>query len=125
MSSPRCQSIRTITERSVIMETRRRFERRTLLSPSVKTFVARGMIEIRKSCDTLAVLVIDVIDEDPQSISRLIADERHDRIPGNRIPENPPGGRRKGRIRLDVCVVQLCSRPTANPRSSEVQHLIG
>lgn len=37
------------------------------LPPSVRIFVARGATDMRKSFDTLAALVIDVIDEDPQS----------------------------------------------------------
>jgi len=37
------------------------------LPPSVRIFVARGATDMRKSFDTLASLVCDVIDEDPQS----------------------------------------------------------
>lgn len=37
------------------------------LPPSVRIFVARGATDLRKSFDTLAALVCDVIDEDPQS----------------------------------------------------------
>ena len=37
------------------------------LPPSVKLFVSRGATDMRKSFDTLAALVIDVIEEDPQS----------------------------------------------------------
>lgn len=37
------------------------------LPPSVRLFVARGVTDMRKSFDTLAALVADVIDEDPQS----------------------------------------------------------
>ena len=37
------------------------------LPPSVKIFIARGVTDLRKSFDTLAVLVCDVIEEDPQS----------------------------------------------------------
>ena len=37
------------------------------LPPSVRIFVARGATDMRKSFDTLAALVIDVIDEDPMS----------------------------------------------------------
>ena len=37
------------------------------LPPSVKIYVARGATDMRKSFDTLAALVCDVIDEDPQS----------------------------------------------------------
>ena len=37
------------------------------LPPSVKIFVARGVTDLRKSFDTLAALVCEVIVEDPQS----------------------------------------------------------
>lgn len=37
------------------------------LPPSVRIFIARGATDMRKSFDTLAVLVCDVIAEDPQS----------------------------------------------------------
>ena len=37
------------------------------LPPSVRIFVARGATDMRKSFDTLAALVCDVIAEDPQS----------------------------------------------------------
>ena len=37
------------------------------LPPSVRVFMARGPTDMRKSFDTLAALVCDVIDEDPQS----------------------------------------------------------
>lgn len=37
------------------------------LPPSVRVFVARGVTDMRKSFDTLAAVVCDVIDEDPQS----------------------------------------------------------
>jgi transposase len=37
------------------------------LPPSVRLFVARGATDMRKSFDTLAALVAEVIDEDPQS----------------------------------------------------------
>ncbi len=37
------------------------------LPPSVKIFIARGVTDLRKSFDTLAALVCEVIDEDPQS----------------------------------------------------------
>lgn len=37
------------------------------LPPSVKLFVARGATDMRKSFDTLAALVIDVVEEDPMS----------------------------------------------------------
>lgn len=37
------------------------------LPPSVRIFVARGATDMRKSFDTLAAVVCDVVDEDPQS----------------------------------------------------------
>ena len=37
------------------------------LPPSVRIFVARGATDLRKSFDTLAALVCEAIDEDPQS----------------------------------------------------------
>ena len=37
------------------------------LPPAVRVFVARGATDMRKSFDTLAALVIDVVDEDPMS----------------------------------------------------------
>ena len=37
------------------------------LPPSVRMFIARSATDMRKSFDTLAALVCDVIDEDPQS----------------------------------------------------------
>ena len=37
------------------------------LPPSVRLFIARGATDMRKSFDTLAALVIEVIDEDPMS----------------------------------------------------------
>jgi transposase len=37
------------------------------LPPSVRVFVAREPTDMRKSFDTLAALVIEVVDEDPQS----------------------------------------------------------
>ena len=37
------------------------------LPPSVRVFAARGATDMRKSFDTLAALVCDVVDEDPQS----------------------------------------------------------
>lgn len=37
------------------------------LPPSVRIFVARGVTDMRKSFDTLAALVCDVVAEDPQS----------------------------------------------------------
>ena len=37
------------------------------LLPSVRIFIARGATDMRKSFDTLAALVIELVDEDPQS----------------------------------------------------------
>lgn len=37
------------------------------LPPSVRIFVARGATDMRKSFDTLAALVCDVVAQDPQS----------------------------------------------------------
>ena len=37
------------------------------LPPSVRIFVARGVTDMRKSFDTLAALVCEVVNEDPQS----------------------------------------------------------
>jgi len=37
------------------------------LPPSVRIFIARGATDLRKSFDTLAAVVCEVIDEDPQS----------------------------------------------------------
>ena len=37
------------------------------MPPSVRVFVARGVTDMRKSFDSLAALVCDVIAEDPQS----------------------------------------------------------
>lgn len=37
------------------------------LPPSVKIFIARGATDLRKSFDTLAAVVCEVIDADPQS----------------------------------------------------------
>ncbi len=37
------------------------------LPPSVRIFVARGPTDLRKSFDTLAAVVCDVVAEDPQS----------------------------------------------------------
>ena len=51
------------------------------LPPSVRLFVARGVTDMRKSFDTLAALVIDVIDEDPQSGHLfLFVNRRRDRL---------------------------------------------
>jgi len=37
------------------------------LPPAVRIFIARGVTDLRKSFDTLAAVVCEVIDEDPQS----------------------------------------------------------
>ena len=51
------------------------------LPPSVRLFVARGVTDMRKSFDTLAALVVDVIDEDPQSGHLfLFVNRRRDRL---------------------------------------------
>jgi len=51
------------------------------LPPSVRLFVARGATDMRKSFDTLAALVCDVIDEDPQSGHLfLFINRRRDRL---------------------------------------------
>jgi transposase len=51
------------------------------LPPSVRLFVARGVTDMRKSFDTLASLVIDVIEQDPQSGHLfLFVNRRRDRI---------------------------------------------
>lgn len=51
------------------------------LPPSVRIFVARGATDMRKSFDTLAVLVCDVIDEDPQSGHLFVfVNRRRDRV---------------------------------------------
>ena len=51
------------------------------LPPSVRLFVARGATDMRKSFDTLAALVIDVVDEDPQSGHLfLFINRRRDRL---------------------------------------------
>lgn len=51
------------------------------LPPSVRLFVARGVTDMRKSFDTLAALVIDVIEEDPQSGHLfLFVNRRRDRL---------------------------------------------
>ncbi len=51
------------------------------LPPSVRLFVARGVTDMRKSFDTLAALVIDVIEEDPQSGHLfLFVNRRRDRM---------------------------------------------
>lgn len=51
------------------------------LPPSVRLFIARGATDMRKSFDTLAALVIEVIDEDPQSGHLfLFVNRRRDRL---------------------------------------------
>ena len=51
------------------------------LPPSVRLFVARGVTDMRKSFDTLAALVIEVIEEDPQSGHLfLFVNRRRDRL---------------------------------------------
>ena len=51
------------------------------LPPSVRLFVARGATDMRKSFDTLAALVVDVVDEDPQSGHLfLFVNRRRDRL---------------------------------------------
>lgn len=47
----------------------------------MRLFVARGVTDMRKSFDTLAALVIDVIEEDPQSGHLfLFVNRRRDRL---------------------------------------------
>lgn len=51
------------------------------LPPTVRLFVARGATDMRKSFDTLAALVIDVVEEDPQSGHLfLFVNRRRDRL---------------------------------------------
>lgn len=51
------------------------------LPPAVRLFIARGATDMRKSFDTLAALVIDVIEEDPQSGHLfLFVNRRRDRL---------------------------------------------
>jgi transposase len=51
------------------------------LPPSVRVFVARGATDMRKSFDTLAALVCDVIAEDPQSGHLFVfLNRRRDRV---------------------------------------------
>jgi len=51
------------------------------LPPSVRLFVARGATDMRKSFDTLAALVIDVVQQDPQSGHLfLFFNRRRDRL---------------------------------------------
>ena len=51
------------------------------LPSSVRIFIARGVTDMRKSFDTLAALVCDVIDEDPQSGHLFVfVNRRRDRV---------------------------------------------
>jgi len=51
------------------------------LPPTVRVFAARGATDMRKSFDTLAALVCDVIDEDPQSGHLFVfVNRRRDRM---------------------------------------------
>jgi transposase len=51
------------------------------LPPSVRLFIARGVTDMRKSFDTLAALVIEVIEQDPQSGHLfLFVNRRRDRL---------------------------------------------
>lgn len=51
------------------------------LPPSVRVFMARGPTDMRKSFDTLAAVVCDVIDEDPQSGHLFVfVNRRKDRV---------------------------------------------
>jgi len=51
------------------------------LPPAVRIFVARGATDMRKSFDTLAALVCDVIDEDPRSGHLFVfVNRRKDRV---------------------------------------------
>lgn len=51
------------------------------LPPAVRLFVARGVTDMRKSFDTLSAVVIDKIDEDPQSGHLfLFFNRRRDRL---------------------------------------------
>jgi len=51
------------------------------LPPSVRLFIARGATDMRKSFDTLAALVIEQVDEDPQSGHLfLFVNRRRDRL---------------------------------------------
>jgi len=51
------------------------------LPPSVRLFVARGATDMRKSFDTLAAVVMEVVDEDPQSGHLfLFVNRRRDRL---------------------------------------------
>ena len=46
-------------------------------SPSVRIFIAREAIDMRKGLDGLASLVIDVIDQDPQSGHLFVFFNKH------------------------------------------------
>jgi transposase len=51
------------------------------LPPSVRVFVARGVTDMRKSFDTLAALVCEVVAEDPQSGHLFVfMNRRRDRV---------------------------------------------
>lgn len=51
------------------------------LPPSVRVFVARGATDMRKSFDTLAAVVCETIDEDPQSGHLFVfVNRRKDRV---------------------------------------------
>lgn len=51
------------------------------LPPSVRVFLARDATDMRKSFDTLAALVCEVIDEDPQSGHLFVfVNRRRDRV---------------------------------------------
>lgn len=51
------------------------------LPPSVRLFVAREATDMRKSFDTLAALVIEVVEQDPQSGHLfLFVNRRRDRL---------------------------------------------
>jgi len=51
------------------------------LPPSVRIFVARGATDMRKSFDTLAAVVCEVVDEDPQSGHLFVfVNRRRDRV---------------------------------------------
>lgn len=51
------------------------------LPPSVRLFVARGATDMRKSFDTLAALVVEVVEQDPQSGHLfLFVNRRRDRL---------------------------------------------
>ncbi len=51
------------------------------LPPSVRVFMARGATDMRKSFDTLAAVVCEVVDEDPQSGHLFVfVNRRSDRV---------------------------------------------